>query len=781
MKSWKKWKKLFFAIVSIIVLIRISYIVFRGELNKQYRVDATVDVSNAVEIPCKNISQRFTFAHDNINKLELILSGIADDKVGTIMIQILKENKLLYQTNLSLDYMNNREWKQIYTNIPIDKDAEYQIKMETIGDYTKIPNVLYVDGNLAVQYGYLASPGRLDKAVNSSIWILILIVAYLLLDNYESIQKVIEKAFGLLYANIPYDVFNVVIEMLLCMIIIYCSGIEFQDPTKILMYIISLSSSYRLEKRNKLVSEMFSGTFKKIVLYGLYFYCAFTLVGQRMLIYPLNIVVTSANIFVVIVAVLWGIPVVNSILCVIFRGHRYIIRSTDKMHFNTNGFIGLLIILLLLPAIYNLFANNPGISSEDTVLSMIDNAKHLHGMRDWHPAFYCMVLRLILNVWDSTYAVIFVQYFFWAYVMIEFLMFLRSKGMCDHMIICIALFCGANAGNFIHLNTIWKDIPYTLSILWSLVILAKLLIDNEKYIGKWYIYLELIVSLVGVFFYRKNGVVSYIIIALMLAVILRSNKKIWCSLAISILLIGCIKGPIYHHFEIEDTGRYGMYIGLSQDILGVYYSDGDVSMETMEMINVMTHYNNAKCSYTPTWSDQSPDLDVEPFYFIKCYIDTFLKNPILMSRAIIDREDAIWDIFEGKDSILKNANYIGTMDENTEWMENYPKRVYRSLYEQMSRETAYTASSQWISAIEWRSGLFSLLGLIALSALCVRYGFKRYILLAAPVGGHILSLLLSTGWSDFRYFWPLNLMNMCIVLLTLVLMQKEDRNEVVCF
>ena len=97
-------------------------------------------------------------------------------------------------------------------------------------------------------------------------------------------------------------------------------------------------------------------------------------------------------------------------------------------------------------------------------------------------------------------------------------------------------------------------------------------------------------------------------------------------------------------------------------------------------------------------------------------------------------------------------------------------------------ETAYTASSQWISAIEWRCGFFSLLGLIAVSVLGARHGFKRYILLVAPVGGHILSLLLSTGWSDFRYFWPLNLMNMCIVLLSLVLMQKEEQeNELVYF
>ena len=84
-------------------------------------------------------------------------------------------------------------------------------------------------------------------------------------------------------------------------------------------------------------------------------------------------------------------------------------------------------LILLVPAAYNLFANNPGISSPDTLNSMITNAKNLYGMYDWHPAFYCMVLRGIQKVWDSTYAVILVQYFFYAYVVTELLLYLRKK------------------------------------------------------------------------------------------------------------------------------------------------------------------------------------------------------------------------------------------------------------------------------------------------------------------------------------------------------------------
>ena len=43
-----------------------------------------------------------------------------------------------------------------------------------------------------------------------------------------------------------------------------------------------------------------------------------------------------------------------------------------------------------------------------------------------------------------------------------------------------------------------------MSLLWSFVIISKLTIDNELYKKKWFIYLELIIALAGVYLYRKK-------------------------------------------------------------------------------------------------------------------------------------------------------------------------------------------------------------------------------------------------------------------------------------
>lgn len=294
------------------------------------------------------------------------------------------------------------------------------------------------------------------------------------------------------------------------------------------------------------------------------------------------------------------------------------------------------------------------------------------------------------------------------------------------------------------------------------------------YKRKHYIYFGLMIALTGIYLYRKNGVVSFVIIVAAALAVLRKNRRLWVSAALTFMLIFAVKGPVYSYFQVQETGRYGMYIGLGQDILGVYYGGGEVSEETVQMINVMTKYNNAEYDYIPAYACQSAELDVEPIEFIMCYMKTFIRNPIRMLRAVISREDAVWNIFCGENARLDCVNYYSTVDNYSEWVRYYPKRVYRSLYTSLNAEVAYTADSQWISAIVWRCGLFMLLALISLLTVMIKKGIGSYLLIFSPVIGHIISLLLTTGWSDFRYFWPLNLMNMCIILFGVVLLHGEE-------
>ena len=790
MKTMSSWRKIVLIVFTTIVLIRIGYIALRGEVDRMYYTSAQYDLSEATPVSCTDASQVFMSAEERLDSLELIFTDIPEDKVGNIVLQILADDELIYQTNISLSTLNNMEWKKIYVNAELDAEKTYKLVFIPTETCTQIPSLLEVkngtsaseiqkssngekilDGQFAVNYGYLSNPGLFDRAVMISLWIwLWLFIVGILVYS----KKILESILGLvdcIKEQVKPQILVSVLEVIGCFIIIHCSGIIFQAPTQVVLYLISLIATVNFSTKCNCVFDIVESGWKKIVLFLAYIYAAFALVGQIIWIYPLTLKLTMPGFFVFVCTVLWFIPIINSIIYSLNTIRKS--GFSEKYRLNKWQFVLISVCILIIPAIYNLIANNPGISSQDTVQCMITQAQHIRGSKDWHPPFYCMLLRFIESVWNSTYAVIFVQYFFWIYVCVELLLYLRKKEIKESYLLALTLFLGLNTANYIHINTIWKDIPYTLSAVWSLIILAKLLIDYDEYRKKWYVYLELIIALVGVSLYRQNGIVPFIMIGLSLVIVLHKNAKVWVAVAISITLFMLIKGPVYKHFEIQPIESSRKYIGLSQDILGVYYAGGEVSEDTLQMITVMTKYNNAEYQYIPTWSYQSGKLNVEMQEFIISYLDTFIKNPIIMARAIIAREDAAWNIFSGENAVLGCVNYYGTMDANGEWNLHYAARKYTSLYNITSATSDYTASSQWISALIWRSGLFTLLGFIAALFMFFVKSKGRYALILMPSIGHFISLLLSTGWSDFRYFWPLNLLNLVLIFMVFVITKSE--------
>lgn len=787
-----KWKKILFLLVTALIAVRIGYIAFRGEIDKEYYTSAEYDLAGAAGVPCLEVTQVFSSDQDRLNSLELMFTGLPEDRAGAVVLAIRSGGLLIYQTGISLADLNDREWKRVFVNAELSPGREYQLSLTPDEACVQAPELLVVkdgwapeisasytggqivEGNFAINYGYLRPPSALDRGAAISLWVLLWAAVLAGLRYSGAIRETFQRGLGHVEHRVDARVLVTALQLLGAAVIVEHSGIPFQPATKLVLCVVSLISAVQFEQKSAYVKGLTDAPWKRASLVLLCFYAAFALVGQRIFIYPLTRKVTAAGIFVYLCTVLWSVPVVQSVLYYLERASSAFF--SPKRGLRTWQFVLMAAAALLLPAAYNLIAFNPGISSSDTVLCM-DAAHHLQGTKDWHPVFYSMLLRAILRVWDSTYAVILVQYLFWAFVLIELMLYLRKKGMRDLVLMAAALLMGLSAGNYLYLNTIWKDIPYALSLLWAFTLIAKLSIDPREYGRKWGVYLELTAALVGIFFLRKNGVVPFIMISTALAVTLRKNIKVLASIAVSLLLIFTIKGPVYQHYQVEDPGRYGMYIGLSQDILGAYYAGGEVSEYTLQMINVMTYHNNAEYRYDPTWARQSYDLDVEPKDFILSYLDTFLKNPIAMTRAVIDRQDALWDIYAGQDTTLGCVNYTTAMDDDEVWSAYYPERQYASLYPAASAAASYTANSQWISAIQWRGGLFTLLGAIAFLFLLLKNAWGKHLIVIVPAVGQIMSLLLSTGWADQRYYWPVCLLDQALILLTLAVIHEKMRGE----
>lgn len=602
-----------------------------------------------------------------------------------------------------------------------------------------------------------------------------------LLNRLKSISKAKYEV------NYKLDIW-VVLQAILALVLFKHSGLNLSTSAKsILLFVLLLSLKNRCEI-NKFIKEQFNTKAKTISLFTLYAYAAFSLVGQRLFIFPLDNEITIKKIIIYTLAFIFIKPIVNSVFYYLNKTKLAICNREIK--FSTGQFIVIVVSILLIPSALALVAFNPGISSTDTHSTMVTNAKNIYGMFDWHPFFYCFITRKIEQVWDSTYAMVFFQWTMYLYVITELMVYLRIKKISEFFLLGVCIFIGFSPANYIQINTIWKDIPYTISLLWTFVIISKLTIDSEVYKKKWLIYLELIIAFAGVYLYRKNGVVTFWLILICILPLVLKNIKLLLSCLTCLALIFIIQGPLYSHYEVKPSGNRGIYIGLGQDILGVHFGKGELSENAKRIAAELTNNKLDQYSYNPTWSNISYDTTIIPKDFVLTYIDTFIHNPVLMTKAIIAREDAIWDIFPGQGSVLGCVNNQSSIDlypdkpwkeMRESWLKHYPRHQPTFIQKIVSKISNVIADNKLTNMFIWRSGLLFLIGIIICYMMIMiekQSVIKIVIPLFSPVIAHIVGLVLSCGWSDFRYFWPLNLIILSICCIFFITVQnKTDSKE----
>ena len=485
---------------------------------------------------------------------------------GKLYIEIFKGNKSIYVAQIQYNELKERDWTSVYTNIPLQSNQQYKVVISH-DDVKEVPQIGIVSKEdaaieiveaentnkyLAIRCGYYERRNVNDKIEAAfklmAVYSLVIIFSMLWKRISRNVSGIFKGVICFLYRHPCIYVLEVICHFTLFEVWCIFSGNKIEFPVKACALVISIISMRdfldKLEywlKRNK--QPLFVHAFIFVVSYS-----AFTVMGSQGIIYPLNSGVSLGRIFVFGVAFIWFLPVVVTFL----RWMEEFVSSDKGREGNAVKekkllFGSCMLILTILPIVV-LIAFNPGIISEDTVDCLAIYAHNIVGMPDWHPPFYVLCLKFIISIWDSTYAVVFVQILFWLFVMFQMLNFFWRQGIDDKVLLIVVCIMGTSIPNAMYLCSIWKDIPYGISLLWLSLIIARIVAgDSDKVM----IYVELMISLIFVCLLRQNGVVPYIASVLSLGIILRNNRKVLVSLALSIGIVLLIHGPVYSVLEIS--------------------------------------------------------------------------------------------------------------------------------------------------------------------------------------------------------------------------------------
>lgn len=800
MKKLTKGQRRLFWIGAALVLLRLVYLFGMDKIEKEpFNIQVLDDIEQISSAPCTGLWQTFACEGDTLRSLYLLPAEMNKYKDGKLRLELWQGGTVVFEGSLWLDNgFETGQWKEIPLNLAIRPGEEYTLRLDTEDCARDLPLLALTRAGEVVPGGWLGecSIGQAgmalaigldlarpvpfwNKLLVASVWLWLLLLWRLVCAQAPRGLALVQAVPAWTKSQLDRGALLLFFVGALCCGVLFArSGIGFEPMTKTVFLALSFGIALAGGWACRTCARLLQKPWQRMV-FGLFcLYMAFALVGSRIFVYPIARHPDLGQLTAFLAAAVWSAPACLVLLACLHRAAAWACRPVGagaQTRAARLRFGAICALLLLLPALYSLAVNNPGISSYDSMQTLAKNAHHLHGMDDWHPPFYCVLLRLLITVWDSTYMVIAAQHALWLYVMLRLFFFLRGQGMRESLLYAAALLAGLCPANYLHLNTIWKDIPYTLSLLWLCVLLARLCIGRRQ--ASRLVWAELCAALVCTYFFRKNGIVPFALCALGLLAANFRRRRAWGTVLASVLIIALIQGPVYSALEVQRLGDRGIYIGLGQDILGVQASGGEIPAEHRFVVQQLMGANQAEFRYNPNYADFVYEPEIRMGGFIRCYLDTLARNPLRMASAVLAREDAAWSIFAGNGGEPLMCSTTGTASDIPAWAERYPPRQYCSLAPAARVFEGSILQSQWLAALVWRSGVWTLLTFAVAALLLLRGQLSRYGLILLPFAGHLLGLVLSTGWSDFRYFWPLNLLAGALLLFTAVLQADEAAPE----
>ncbi|MCM1230983.1 MAG: hypothetical protein NC489_12700 [Ruminococcus flavefaciens] len=530
---------------------------------------------------------------------------------------------------------------------------------------------------------------------------------------------------------------------------------QISESIRMLSYILCIYSLKKQKENRAILRKEFREKWQKFLVMLLEMYAAFSMTGMYILTSTVEYEENYSKAAFLACSFLWVRPVALQFLALLVRMPEKIELSSNTIRFKDRI---LLIIITILPCIIFLIGFNPAITSPDSE-SCFAAAHKLwqptFAMKDWHPPFYVFILNLLTQVCDSVTFVIVVQVIYFAIVFVDGILFLYQRGFSKRLVGTFYVFITFGISNIIQLITLWKDIPYMISLMWLTLLLIKIFLEPDINRIKWSWCIQFVFSVIFTAFFRQNGILPALAVILLVPIALKFSKKIIMLSGICLFLILIIKGPLYKAMNVNPVPQL-KFFSLSNDMMYPYYQGCEVPDDVMEIINKITDNDPDHFKYDAYYVTYNRD---EPkgysvFEFLRIYGKAFIQNPMDMTMALLIRNTDIWSIIRPHDERPGCVNYTGEVNRYSPNI--YPYRNENVLTEKLTDFCNWIRDNSILYIFYWRTGIYNLLIIFILVILiCRQKEIKMYKLMPfIPIVMNLSALFITSGWSDYRYFWP---------------------------
>lgn len=264
-----------------------------------------------------------------------------------------------------------------------------------------------------------------------------------------------------------------------------------------------------------------------------------------------------------------------------------------------------------------LLAFFPGVMEYDSYVQMCQVYGEPYS--NHHPWPHTMLIKLIYQFGQSVLGSnnrAFAPYSLFSICMLSFafagvIAFLRYKGVKGRYLVILGAIYLLSPINQMYSITMWKDIPFAVSVILFMLLLCLLKDEETKSSFKRVCWILLIPVSFCVCFFRSNGLYVFLgMIPFLIWALWKQKKAVIAVIGVVLLLGAVYKGPVFDYFEVEEPDMIESLSIPAQQIAAVVANEGTISEEQRELLSRVIDLEKVPEAYfsSPGCSDAIKEL-----------------------------------------------------------------------------------------------------------------------------------------------------------------------------
>lgn len=384
-----------------------------------------------------------------------------------------------------------------------------------------------------------------------------------------------------------------------------------------------------------------------------------------------------------------------------------------------------------------------------------------------HPVFHTLFIWLLTRIYLSPAVVAIAQILLMAIVAALFYLFYDTINIPKWAIWISLLIFSIIPVNGTMVNTIWKDIPYGISMMCLAYFIVRVLYSSGQWIKKWQNLIPFGLILVVIPLLRHDGLVISIGTFFSILILFPKMWKSWLiTIMVFMFIYFGVRGPLFKYLKVQESKSLEES-SLSLMNIAAYAlpeSEPDLLIKSMEIWPP-----NWNCSI---WTNMSIDWKKNSLDKSQSMGDIFVNfakriPKILLYDYRCERalEFIIWDPY----GEVRNTSHVQVLiDPNPYGI--VPESKIPELREMISNFVVETSQNPNFNWFIWRPAFFLYLTLFVSTILILRNRNIKFILLFIPSLLQAITFTLIFAAPNFRYYYATYLI--AIISLPLVLSPK---------